>query len=93
MLFRSIDEIYNTVFRPWLQHNRPNMRMFYFWPFGHTDIDSICNYGNNNRFIEKPHLEILENKNIIDTGRRNRFNSAKTIGWYKKNFWHKKNYN
>ena len=43
--------------------------------------------------FKRENWKALENKNIIDTGRRNRFNSAKTIGWYKKNFWHKKNYN
>ena len=39
-----IDEIYDTVFWPWIKKNRPSTRMFGFYPFGRTDPDSIVSY-------------------------------------------------
>ena len=36
-----IDEIYHGVFLPWLQTNRPGVKMFYCHPFGRTDVESL----------------------------------------------------
>jgi len=38
-----IDEIYEGVFWPWLQLHRPGVRMFYCYPFGRTDVESLLN--------------------------------------------------
>jgi hypothetical protein len=42
------------------------MRMFYFWPFGHSDRDSICNYGDDGQFIKKLSETVIENQHLID---------------------------
>ena len=42
------------------------MRMFYFWPFGHSDRDSICNYGDDGQFINKHTTVVLANQHLID---------------------------
>ena len=36
-----IDEIYSSVFQPWLRQNRPGVRMIWFDPFGTTGIDNL----------------------------------------------------
>lgn len=36
-----IDEIYEGVFLPWLQTNRPGTRMFYYSPFGTTAVENL----------------------------------------------------
>jgi hypothetical protein len=43
-----IDEIYNHTLWPWLDKNRPGYRLFFCDPFGRSDPDSICNFGNDN---------------------------------------------
>ena len=40
-----IDEIYNNTFWPWIRKNRPGFREFFCEPFGHSDPDSVMNYG------------------------------------------------
>lgn len=42
-----IDEIYQNVFWPWLQQNKPNWRILFCDPFGHSDPDSLLNYGRD----------------------------------------------
>jgi hypothetical protein len=61
-----IDEIYSITFWPWLQRHRPCMRMFYFWPFGHSDRSSICNYGGSDEFVNKHTSIVLTNQHLID---------------------------
>lgn len=41
-----IDEIYNNTFWPWIQRNRPGVRMFMCDPFGRSDPDSVVNFGS-----------------------------------------------
>ena len=38
-----IDEIYDTIFAPWFEQNRPGTRVFYCSPFGHTDPEHLFN--------------------------------------------------
>jgi hypothetical protein len=40
-----IDEIYNHTFWPWVQHNRPGIRVQHCDPFGRSDPDSVIGYG------------------------------------------------
>jgi hypothetical protein len=42
-----IDEIYNNTFWPWIRENRPGFREFFCEPFGHSDPDSVKNYGRD----------------------------------------------
>jgi hypothetical protein len=42
-----IDEIYNNTFWPWLSQNRPGTRLFFLEPFGHSDPNSVSNYGRD----------------------------------------------
>jgi hypothetical protein len=43
-MFR-IDEIYQSVFWPWFQKNKPQWRVQFCDPFGRSDPDSVLNYG------------------------------------------------
>jgi hypothetical protein len=40
-----IDEIYNNTLWPWLQQNRPGVRLYFCHPPGSTDPDSLGNHG------------------------------------------------
>lgn len=40
-----IDEIYQSVFWPWFQKNKPSWRVQFCDPFGRSDPDSVLNYG------------------------------------------------
>jgi hypothetical protein len=42
-----IDEIYNNTFWPWIQKNRPGVRMFMCDPFGRSDAGSVINFGQD----------------------------------------------
>jgi len=42
-----IDEIYNHTFWPWLQHNRPETRIFFCDPPGHTGPEHLFNLGRD----------------------------------------------
>jgi hypothetical protein len=42
-----IDEIYNHTFWPWLKKSRPQTRMFFCDPPGHTDPEHLFNYGQD----------------------------------------------
>jgi len=42
-----IDEIYNNTFWPWIRKNRPGFREWFCEPFGHSDPDSVMNYGRD----------------------------------------------
>jgi hypothetical protein len=41
-----IDEIYNNTFWPWLQQNRPTTRLWFCYPFGHTQPEHLFNLDN-----------------------------------------------
>jgi hypothetical protein len=62
-----IDEIYNNIFWPWFEKNRPGSRLVYCDPPGRTDPDSLFNLGRDdikeNNFVyfhdqEPVHLDI-----------------------------------
>ena len=40
-----IDELYNNTIWPWMQANRPGIKMFFCDPFGRSDPDSLFNFG------------------------------------------------
>jgi hypothetical protein len=40
-----IDEIYQSLFWPWFQKNKPSWRVQFCDPFGRSDPDSVLNYG------------------------------------------------
>lgn len=42
-----IDEIYNNTFWPWIERNRPGVRMFFCDPFGHTHPENLFNHGSD----------------------------------------------
>jgi hypothetical protein len=42
-----IDEIYNHTLWPWLQRNRPGVRLFFCDPPGRTDPDALFNLGSD----------------------------------------------
>lgn len=42
-----IDEIYNIIFAPWFRQNRPDTRLFYCSPFGHTDPEHLFNLNSH----------------------------------------------
>lgn len=64
-----VDEIYNNVFWPWLQQNRPGSRLFFCDPPGNTDTSALFNHGSDtqeeNDYIffhdqEPIHLDIFK---------------------------------
>jgi hypothetical protein len=42
-----IDELYNNTLWPWLQQNRPGVRLFFCDPPGSTNPDDLCNHGSD----------------------------------------------
>jgi len=42
-----IDEIYNNTFWPWIEKNRPGIRMFFCDPPGFTDPEHLFNHGRD----------------------------------------------
>jgi len=42
-----IDEIYENTIWPWLQKHHLGVRLWWCEPFGHTDPDSLVNYGGD----------------------------------------------
>ena len=73
-----IDEIYSTIFWPWLIQNIPGTRLFYCSPFGRSDSDSIVSYGGNSKeeynyiffFDQEPinltrHFETFQHVNLL----------------------------
>lgn len=68
-----IDEIYSHTFWPWIKQNRPNTRMFYCYPFGRTDTESICSYrpdhGGQLNFIDQQQITVAklqQHKHLLD---------------------------
>ena len=51
-----IDEIYNNTWWPWINTYKPETRMFFCDPFGHTDCEHLYNFGRD---------DVRENKYIF----------------------------
>jgi hypothetical protein len=58
-----IDEIYNNTFWSWIEQNLPGTRMLFCDPPGHTGIEHLCGFGNNN-ILEKQYIFLHDQEPI-----------------------------
>lgn len=58
-----IDEIYNTIFTPWFEQNRPGTRVFYCSPFGHTDPEHLFN-ANSHAGTDKDYVYLHDQEPV-----------------------------
>jgi hypothetical protein len=58
-----IDEIYNNTFWPWIEQNLTGTRMLFCDPPGHTGIEHLCGFDNNN-ILEKQYIFLHDQEPI-----------------------------
>jgi hypothetical protein len=59
-----IDEIYNNTFWPWLEQNRPGVRMFFCDPPGNTSPAALFNHGSDT--IEENNYVFFHDQEPVD---------------------------